>query len=112
MNAWKNKDEEVVREILADDFTLTSSLSTRALMTKAQWIAALPNYNCTSFAFDKINVRVNENTAVLNIWFHQEANANGKDWNGYFLMTDIWVKQISENWQVIARHASWINPPK
>ena len=108
MNAWKNKDEKTVREILADDFTLTSSLSTGELITKEQWIAALPKYICKSFAFDTIKVRVNGNTAVLNIWYHQQATVNGKEWDGNFLMTDVWVKQKNDNWQVIARHASWL----
>lgn len=108
MNAWKNKDEKTVREILANDFTLSSSLSTGELVTKEQWIAALPVFNCKSFKFDTIKVRVNGNTAVLNIWYYQEATANGKDWTGNFLMTDIWVKQNNNKWQVIARHASWL----
>lgn len=108
MNAWKNKDEKTVREILANDFTLSSSLSTGELVTKEQWIAALPVFNCKSFKFDTIKVRVNGNTAVLNIWYYQEATANGKDWTGNFLMTDIWVKQKNNKWQVIARHASWL----
>lgn len=108
MNAWKNKDEKTVREILANDFTLSSSLSTGELVTKEQWIAALPVFNCKSFKFDTIKVRVNGDTAVLNIWYYQEATANGKDWTGNFLMTDIWVKQNNNKWQVIARHASWL----
>ena len=108
MNAWKTKDEKVVRELIADDFTLTSSLSTGELMTKELWILALPKYDCQSFQFDKIDVRINGNTALLNIWYHQEATVNGKEWNGHFLMTDVWVKQPTNNWQVIARHASWL----
>ncbi len=107
MNAWKNKDVETVREILADDFTLTSSLSTGALVDKEDWIAKLAIYNCTEFRFDKIKVRVYGNTSVVNTWFHQEATANGKDWSGDFLITDVWVKK-DENWQVVARHANWL----
>ena len=79
MNAWKNKDEKVVRELIADDFTLTSSLSTGELMTKEQWIQSLSKYDCQSFQFDKINVRINGNTALLNIWYHQEATVNGSN---------------------------------
>jgi len=107
MNAWKNKDEKICTAIIADDFTLTSSLSTGELMTKAQWLAAIPNYNCISLKFDKIKVRVYGQTAIVNSWYHQEANANGKDWTGNFLMTDIWVNK-DNNWQVVARHASWL----
>lgn len=107
MNGWKNKDEAVCSEILADDFTLTSSLSKGDLITKEQWLAALPIYTCKSFRFDKIKVRTYGNTAVVNSWFHQEANVNGNDWNGDFLITDVWVKK-NDKWQVVSRHANWL----
>ena len=67
MNAWKNKEEKTVRKILADDFTPSSFLTTGQLVTKQQWIAALPVFNYKSFKFDNIEVRVTINIAVLNI---------------------------------------------
>ena len=107
MTAWKNKDVATVRKILSDDFTLTSSLSSGGLVDKEGWIAKLAVYDCKAFRFDKIQVRVYDNTAVVNSWFHQDATANGKDWSGNFLITDIWVKK-GEYWQGVARHASWL----
>jgi len=107
MEAWKNKDVETAQKILADDFTLTSSLSSGGLVDKEDWIAKLAIYDCTAFRFDKIKVRVYGNTAVVNSWFHQEATANGKDWSGDFLITDVWVMK-TDHWQVVARHASWL----
>lgn len=93
MNAW-NKDEKTAKEILSDNFTLTSSLSTGELMTKEQWIGTLSRFDCKNFQFDKIKVRKYGNTAVVNSWYHQEAIANGKEWNGKFLMTAVWVKKM------------------
>ena len=107
MTAWKNKDVVTVRKILSDDFTLTSSLSSGGLVDKEDWIAKLAIYDCKEFRFDKIQVRVYNNTSVVNSWFHQDANANGKDWSGDFLITDVWVMK-GDNWQVVARHASWL----
>ena len=107
MNAWKAKDEQTCRQLLADNFTLTSSLSSGDLMTKEQWISLLPKYNCHNFSFDRIKVRTYGNTAVVNSWFHQQAEANGRDWSGNFLITDVWVNN-NGNWQVVARHASWM----
>lgn len=107
MTAWKNKDEKVCREIIADDFTLTSSLSTGGLITKEEWLAALSVFHCKSFQFDEIKVRIYGNTAIVNSWYHQEAVANGRDWNGNFLITDVWVKN-GQHWQVVSRHASWL----
>ena len=107
MTAWKNKDIATVRKMLSDDFTLTSSLSSGGLVDKEDWIAKLAVYDCKEFRFDKIKVRVYDKTAVLNIWFHQEASANGKDWNGDFLITDVWVMK-GEHWQVVTRHGTWL----
>jgi len=107
MTAWKNKDVVTVRKILSDDFTLTSSLSGGGLVDKEEWIAKLAIYDCKDFRFDKIQVRVYNNTAVVNSWFHQDAIANGKDWSGDFLITDVWVLK-DDYWQVVTRHASWL----
>ncbi len=107
MTAWKNKDVETARKILSDDFTLTSSLSSGALVDKEDWLSKLKVYDCKDFRFDKIQVRIYENTSLVNSWFHQDATANGKDWSGDFLITDVWVKKKDE-WQVVSRHASWL----
>ena len=108
MTAWKNKDEATVQKLLADDFTLTSSLSTGGLTNKKEWIdKALHQYHCKNFVINKLQSRVYGKTAVVNIWFYQEAEANGKDWSGNFLLTDVWV-QKNKAWQVVARHASWL----
>src|SRR6266536_2935292 len=112
MNAWKNKDEKTAREIVSDDFTLTSSLSSGELANKEQWIdKAMHSYDCKNFHFDKLKVRVYNKTAIVNSWYHQDATANGKDWSGDFLLTDVWIKKKSD-WQVVARHSSWLQPPK
>jgi len=112
MNAWKNKDEAAARKIIADEFTLTSSLSGGELTNKEQWIdKAMNAYTCKSFKIDKLELRTYGEAAVLNIWFSQEAEANGKDWSGSFLLTDVWVKKKNE-WQVVARHSSWMQSNK
>ncbi|MDH7459756.1 nuclear transport factor 2 family protein [Chitinophagaceae bacterium 26-R-25] len=108
MNAWKDKDEATARKLIAEEFTLTSSLSTGDLVNKEQWISkAMNHFHCKSFKIDLLKARVYGNTAVLNIWFYQDAEANGKDWSGDFLLTDVWVEN-DEGWQVVARHASWL----
>jgi DNA-directed RNA polymerase subunit L len=107
MDAWKNKDEAVCREILADDFTLTSSLSNE-LVYKEDWIyKAINHYHNKNFNIKIIKERVYDDIALLNIHFHQEATANDKDWNGDFLITDVW-KQNGNKWQVVLRHSTWL----
>ena len=51
MNAWKNRDEAAARKIIADEFTLTSSLSVGGLVDKEEWIdKAIHHYECKDFA--------------------------------------------------------------
>ncbi len=79
MNAWKSKDEVTVRNIMSDDFALTSGLTTGELVYKENWIDhAMHGFDCQSFGFDSIKVRTC-NTAVLNVWYHQVATINGKE---------------------------------
>ena len=59
MAAWLRRDMQSASNILADEFTLTSSLSTGELMTKAQWLAgAVTTHVCQAYHFDRIDVRV------------------------------------------------------
>ncbi len=106
MDAWEKKNEEVVRELLADEFTLTSSLTTGELIDKNEWIEKiLRKLDCKDLYISKMRTRIYDKTAVLNIWLHQEAIVDGKEWNGDFLLTDVWVEK-NKNWQVVSRHSS------
>jgi ketosteroid isomerase-like protein len=106
MNAWENKDEVAARRIMSDDFALTSTMTTGELTYKETWIQhAMHGFDCQSFGFDSIKVRIYGNTAVLNVWYHQVATINGKEWSGNALLTDVWVRK-NDDWQVVARHAT------
>lgn len=109
MNAWKNKDEKTAREIMADDFTLTSAFLKGKDMNKEEWLALgmkVNGYDCQSFIFDTVQVRMYDNTALVESWYKQQATFNGEERSGNFILTDIWVKQINGNWQVVSRHSS------
>src|SRR3954468_13929951 len=107
MTAGRDKDINTAREILSDDFTLTSSLSNGELTDKEGWIEKLQHFHIKDFRFDKIYVRVYGNTSIVNSWYYQEATANGREWSGNFLLTDVWVNKNSE-WKVVSRHSSWL----
>ncbi|HXG68847.1 MAG TPA: DUF4440 domain-containing protein [Blastocatellia bacterium] len=104
--AWQKPDAETLKRILADDFTLTSSLSTGELTDKAGYIdLAVNRAKVSEHGFDKTKVRVYGDTAVVNTLFRMKATLDGKDWSGDFLFTDVWVKRGGQ-WQLVARHAS------
>lgn len=107
MNAWKNKDEKLAREIIADDFTLTSSLTNGELMDKEGWIEALGYNELKNLDIRNINVNQYGTVVVANCWYTMEATNKGNDWSGDFVITDVWVDN-GKRWQVVKRHATWL----
>jgi ketosteroid isomerase-like protein len=104
--AWQLPDPGALETIVGDDFTLTSSSSKGEITNKRQYIdSTLKLVRGDGFSFEKLNVRVYGDTAVINAQFQQTATFAGHDWSGEFLLTDVWVKR-NGRWQVVARHAS------
>jgi ketosteroid isomerase-like protein len=103
MDAWILKDLGVCNRILADDFILTSARGT--LMSKADWLAGIEVFDCTSFVWDAITVRPFGDVAIVHSRTRQVAAVAGHDWSGEFLLTDVWVRR-DDQWQVVSRHGS------
>lgn len=104
--AWQLPDPAALESLLADDFTLTSTRSKGELVNKRQYIdSTLKLVRGESYSFEKLQVRIYGDTAVINAHFQQVATFAGSDWSGDFLLTDVWVKR-GGRWQVVARHSS------
>jgi ketosteroid isomerase-like protein len=103
MDAWVRKDLDACSAILGDDFILTSARG--SIMSKADWLAGLEVFDCTSFAWDEIKVRPFGEVAIVHCRTHQTASVAGHDWSGAFLLTDVWVRR-DDRWQVVSRHGS------
>ncbi len=70
MNAWKDKDEKIANSILAEDFTLTSAFLMGKTMNKQEWLKlAMSGYDCQSFNFNTLKVRMYNNTAIVDSWY-------------------------------------------
>jgi hypothetical protein len=104
MDAWIAKDVSVFRDILSDDFLLSSARGN--LMEKTEWINnASGPFTCKSFIWKEIKVRTYGNAAVVNATVEQVASVGEKDWSGFFMLTDVWVHQNGK-WQVVSRHGT------
>lgn len=106
MKAVKEGNAEVLNDLIDDEFTLTSSLSTSP-GGKEDWIALTrAGYVVESCRFKDIKIRVyNANVAVANSIYSQTATVNGADRSGDFLLTDVWVKKNGK-WLLVARHST------
>ena len=104
--AWQLPDPSALENIIADDFTLISSRSKGEITNKRQYIdSTLKLVRGDGYSFERMNVRVYGDTAVITAQFQQNATFAGHDWSGEFLLTDVWVKRDGR-WQVVARHSS------
>ncbi len=102
MRAWLERDIETCRNILDENFILTSA--TGVLIDKAEWLdKATGAFSATEFTWLSIAVRrITDTVAVAHVKSRQVATIGSADWSGIFLMTDVWVKR-ADGWKVTAR---------
>lgn len=91
--------------ILGTEYALRAS--TLGEMTRAQWLAALPEYVVHSYGFDDVRIDVYGEVGLMRSRYRQQATVFGKDRSGELLVTDVWVKRDGR-WQIVARHSSMV----
>jgi ketosteroid isomerase-like protein len=104
MQAWIDKDGDTLKDILSEDFLLSSARG--RYMNRQEWLdGALALFNCTRFDWKDIKVRLYGDVAVVNAISYQEASVGAQDWSGTFMLTDVWVNQDG-TWRVVARQGT------
>jgi ketosteroid isomerase-like protein len=112
MDAVKLHDAPALKRILADDFTMTSALSSNTTQDKTEYIeTTLRDLQLKSYDFDKLNVRVYGEAALINATYKQEAVVSGKETSESFLLTDVWVRHDG-HWRIVSRHTSQLASPR
>src|SRR5574341_1080715 len=110
MDAWRIKDKQTLERILSDKFVLILSSDPSKPVRRSEWMElALGSYNCESFCYEIMNVRIKDDFAVVSSIYTQRASVNEVDRSGTFFLTDIWERG-SAGWQVIERHSSRPEP--
>ena len=102
MDAVVSRDAQTLDSLMADDFVLASGMG--MFVEKPEWLdMALRRIVAKSFRYSEVRVRVygEEEFAVMQSWWSQQATIDGREWDGEGLMTDVWVKQDGR-WQVVA----------
>lgn len=90
--AFKNRDRNVLNEVLADDFVFTDGEGN--LYDKAKYIAAVMDViQVTSYTADDMTVRVYGDSAVVVGRWTGTMSIDGKDASGAFRFTDTLVRR-------------------
>ena len=104
-DAWAaavaESDVEAAREILADDFVLTSAGGVSEHMPRDEWLAALPGLETRSLECTDVYARELGGVAVVRARLRWDASMGDRDLTGEYLVADVF-KREDGHWK-----ASW-----
>ena len=107
MDAWCRKDRAALERLLGEDFELSSALGRR--MARDPWLeAAMDRLHINWFRFEALEARPVDAAGEVVVALgrvNQRATAEGREWHGSFLVTDVWVRRDGD-WRLVARHGS------
>jgi FKBP-type peptidyl-prolyl cis-trans isomerase len=100
MEAFKNRDEQTLNRILANDFIFTDDGG--KVYDKSQYIdAATRSIKVESYTFDDITTRVSGDTAIVAGRCTGKRSIDGKNASGTFRFTKTFVRRQGR-WQALA----------
>src|SRR6476620_4378861 len=109
MRAWVDQDLAALDGFLAPDFTLVIGNAPAASVARADWLAMVPRYLCTRFAYHDVQCRALDDLVLMSAVAAQQASVDGVDRSGRFFVTDAW-RRAGDGWQVAARYSTRAEP--
>lgn len=109
MTAWVDQDLGALDAFLAPDYALVIGNAPSALISRAEWLAMVPRYVATRFAYHDVQLRALDDLVVMSAIQEQQASVDGDDRSGRFFLTDIW-RRTGDGWQVAARYSTRAGP--
>jgi hypothetical protein len=103
--AIEARDVQGIGEFLADDYALVLVQPGRAVRTRAQWLALLPDYVVSAYEIQEQVVDIGADVAVVLHRAWMEATVLGADRSGTFVVSDIW-RRYDGVWKVWRRHST------
>ena len=106
MASMQARDMDRLEELVADGFRFMAVHLYPEPMTRQQWMdAAREGYTIVSYAFERMEVDVFGDTAVIHARYSQVANFESINLSHVFRLTDVWARNDGV-WRVVARHSS------
>lgn len=105
LDALCRRDEQSLRSILADEFTLVSWASGGEKLTKDDYLADMRDLDLVSCGTRDCCIDVYDNAAVVRCRLEWEARVSNRMWSAAFLITDVWIRRNGV-WHAVARHSS------
>ena len=106
MARMQARDMDRLEQLVAPGFRFMAVHLYPEPMTREQWMeAARSGYTIVSYAFERMDVDLFGDTAVIHARYSQVANYEQTNLSNVFRLTDVWAHS-AHGWQVVARHSS------
>lgn len=92
-------------EVLDQDFALVLVHPQPAVMSRARWLAVLPDYLVHEYEVQEQVVDSDGDVAAVAQRVRMEATALGEDRSGLFVISDIW-RRHPDGWRIWRRHST------
>ena len=104
--AVAERDLDVLEELLAAEFTLTTGRAAAPVRTRADYLRiTVETYVIEGWAFEELDVVPLGEAAVVRARYRQRGSMAGADRTGTFLLTDVWAIRDGGP-QLVTRHSS------
>src|ERR1700755_1686846 len=103
MASMQARDMDRLEELVGDGFRFMAIHLYPEPITRQQWMdAAREGYTIVSYAFERMEVDVFGDTAVIHARYSQVANFEQTNLSNVFRLTDVWARG-AQGWQGGAR---------
>lgn len=99
------RDVDLARGVLDDDFALVIVVPVFALMPRERWLQVLPDYVTHALVSEEQHVSLDGEGAVVLQRVQMHATVLGQDRSGAFVLSDSW-RLRDDGWRIWRRHST------
>jgi hypothetical protein len=103
--AIEARDSEAAQSVLDESYALVLVQPTPVIVTRAQWLAMLPDYVVHEWTVQESVVDVDGDCAAVLQRGFQRAVVQGQSRDGLFVVSDIWRRRAGL-WRIWRRHST------
>lgn len=101
----RERDAELARTVLHDDYALQLVVPTSAAMPRSRWLEVLPDYVVDVWEVEDERLDVMGDCATVLQRVRMIATVLGADRSGTFVVSDVWLRG-DEGWRIWRRHST------
>jgi len=104
MRAWLAADAKAIKKLLHRDFVMMVGTLPPQILDRPSFVAGVERgFGCTRFAFHEVFVRQHGKAAWFVAGAELEFRLGAKQWEGRFLVTDLWRCGTLGGWKLAER---------